>query len=326
MHDHGGRVRRAAINYGIPLQEWLDLSTGINPTGWPVPVPPAACWNRLPEEADGLEAAARDYYGSEALLPVAGSQAAIQALPHLRQPCRVGLLANSYAEHRHAWSRAGHTLAPLAGLKEIEQRLPLLDVLILVRPNNPTGECYSLQHLLTWYAELASHGGWLVVDEAFIDLTPEQSLIPYSRPGLIVLRSLGKFFGLAGARVGFVSAQTELLTRLAEQLGPWQISGPARWVAARALEDKGWQIETRRRLQTLTKRLQVLLCHYGLNPNGGCGLFQWVVTPKAETLQDALARQAILTRLFTQPQSLRFGLPGEELDWRRLETALEHCQ
>jgi cobalamin biosynthetic protein CobC len=326
MLDHGGRVRRAAIEYGIPVEAWLDLSTGINPTGWPVATPPAESWHQLPEETDRLEAAARGYYGGDALLPVAGSQAAIQALPTLRQPCRVGLLANSYAEHHQAWSRAGHQVVLLAGPTEIEWHLPQLDVLVLVRPNNPTGECYPQQHLLNWHADLAARGGWLLVDEAFIDVTPQQSLINHSHPGLIVLRSLGKFFGLAGARVGFVSAHAELLTRLSEQLGPWPISGPARWVASAALADRTWQVETRHRLQTQGKRLQSLLRHYRLNPNGGCALFQWVVTPRAEALQNALARQAILTRLFRQPLSLRFGLPGDEPSWRRLELALEDCR
>jgi cobalamin biosynthetic protein CobC len=325
MLEHGGRVRCATIDYGIPHQAWLDLSTGINPHAWPVPTPPAEAWARLPEEEDGLEAAALEYYGAESLLPVAGSQAAIQALPYLRHPCRVGLLDTSYAEHRLAWVRAGHQVVPLVGQGEIEKRLSQLDVLLLVRPNNPTGDLYPLERLITWHDRLAARRGWLLVDEAFMDATPEQSLLPHARPGLIVLRSLGKFFGLAGARVGFVNAQEDLLLRLAERLGPWSISGPARWVASAALRDKRWQMASRCRLQAQGERLHQLLCNYGLKPDGGCALFQWVVTPQATALHESLARRAILTRLFTHPQSLRFGLPGREEEWRRLEAALERC-
>ncbi len=325
MLEHGGRLRQAAERYGIPLGEWLDLSTGINPLGWPVPPLPAQAWSRLPEEEDGLEAAARDYYGVESLLPVAGSQAAIQALPRLRLPCRVGLLEPAYAEHRQAWVRAGHAVVSLAGQEAIEQWLPRLDVLVLVRPNNPTGVLYPLDRLLAWQARLAARGGWLLVDEAFMDATPAQSLLPHSRPGLIVLRSLGKFFGLAGARVGFVCARAELLARLADLLGPWCLSGPARRVAAAALGDRAWQHAERHRLQAQGQRLQALLARHGLAPDGGCGLFQWRLTPRAEALHEALARRGVLTRLFTQPSSLRFGLPGSEPDWRRLAEVLEDC-
>jgi cobalamin biosynthetic protein CobC len=313
------------MDYAIPPGEWLDLSTGINPLGWPVPVLPGEVWNRLPEVDDGLEAAARDYYGVESLLPVAGSQAAIQALPHLRRPCRVGLLDNSYAEHRLAWARAGHTVIPLAGQGEIERQLSQLDVLVLVRPNNPTGVIFPRERLLAWHANLVARGGWLLVDEAFMDATPQQSLLIHARPGLIVLRSLGKFFGLAGARVGFVHAQVELLTRLADRLGPWGVSGPARWVASAALGDKAWQAEARLRLMQSGERLSELLRRYGLKPEGGCALFQWVITPRAASIHQSLARRGILIRLFNHPHSLRFGLPGLEKDWRRLGAALEAC-
>ncbi|MFS2128167.1 threonine-phosphate decarboxylase, partial [Pseudomonas sp. Pseusp97] len=69
MLEHGGRLRKAAQQYGIPLAEWLDLSTGISPWPWALPSVPAASWMRLPEDSDGLEAAARRYYGAEKLLP-----------------------------------------------------------------------------------------------------------------------------------------------------------------------------------------------------------------------------------------------------------------
>jgi cobalamin biosynthetic protein CobC len=323
MFEHGGGVRRAAIEYAIPLQAWLDLSTAINPLGWPVPMLPRTVWSRLPETQDGLEIAAQHYYGVDSLLAVAGSQAAIQALPYMRRSCRVGLLGNSYVEHRLAWSRAGHTVWSLTGLSEIEQQLPQLDVLVLVQPNNPTGELFPRERLLAWHSSLAAHGGWLIVDEAFMDTTPELSLLFHARPGLIVLRSLGKFFGLAGARVGFVHAQVELLSCLTEQLGPWSVSGPARWVATAALSDKAWQAAARLHLTEAGNRLYDLLSRYGLKPEGGCALFQWVTTPQAASLHASLASRGILTRLFKQPSSLRFGLPGREVDWQRLQEALE---
>jgi len=320
--EHGGRLRRAAADYGIPLADWLDLSTGLNPEGWPVPPIPSAAWARLPEDDDGLIEAARDYYGARHALAVAGSQAAIQALPRLRPPGRVGVVAPGYTEHAHAWAAAGHTVIPIGRDAPPPDDL---DVLVLIHPNNPSGQRYELETLLAWHERLAARGGWLVVDEAFMDCTPEFSLAAYShRPGLIVLRSLGKFFGLAGARVGFVLAEAALLERLRDLLGPWTLNGPARHVATLALCDRTWQDAARPRLIAAGRRLADLLARHGLPPSGGSALFQWVETPRAGEIHAALARQGILTRLFEHPASLRFGLPGTEAGWRRLEDALAH--
>ncbi|MEW5757480.1 MAG: threonine-phosphate decarboxylase CobD [Pseudomonadota bacterium] len=319
---HGGRLRSAAARYGIALDRWLDLSTGVNPNGWPVPAIPAACWARLPEDDDGLERAAQSYYEAEYVLPVAGSQAAIQALPRLRPHSRVAVLDPGYAEHACAWRRAGHEVAAVAA-ERLDEVVQDSDVLLLIHPNNPTGARFPVEQLLDWHARLAARGGWLVVDEAFMDVTPEHSLCHYStRPGLIVLCSLGKFFGLAGARVGFVCAQPALLERLHGLLGPWSVSAPARWVAGAALADRAWQNAARQRLCTDGARLQVMLAQHGLVPDGGCALFQWVRTPDAQELHDELARQGILSRLFIECSSLRFGLPGDATDWARLEEAL----
>ena len=234
MLEHGGKLLAAAARYGIEPASWLDLSTGINPAGWPVPSIPPAVWQRLPEQEDGLVDAAAAYYGSAGVLPVAGSQAAIQALPRLRDACRVGVPHPAYAEHAHAWRAAGHAVVAWDAAMGVDA----LDVLVLVHPNNPGGQIYARAELLDWHARLAVRGGWLLVDEAFIDATPEASLAGLCpRPGLIVLRSLGKFFGLAGARVGFVLAEPAVLGALEARLGPWAVSAPSRWVARAALAD-----------------------------------------------------------------------------------------
>ncbi len=319
---HGGRLRTAAVRYAIPLEDWLDLSTGINPDGWPVKTMPASIWARLPEDEDELNTIAGYYYGTDSILPVAGSQAAIQALPQLRKPSRVNVLNPGYAEHAHAWQRANHSVSAVTP-QQIESTLAATDVLVIIHPNNPTGDTFPVETILAWHAHLARRGGWLVVDEAFIDATPEHSIVSQTTsPGLIVLRSLGKFFGLAGARVGFVCAQTELLAQLNALLGPWTISTPARWVASQALQDKTWQKTTRQYLIQQSRRLQTLLVQHHLSPDGGCALFQWVQSPDAQSIHDKLAHQGILTRCFKHPSSLRFGLPRTETDWQRLDRAL----
>jgi len=323
MLEHGGRLQQAAQRYGIPRDRWLDLSTGINPVGWQGTAASPASWNRLPEEEDGLLEAAQAYYGAANALPVSGSQAAIQALPRLRARSRVGVPVLGYNEHAHRWRQAGHDVAPLA-TAEFAGALGGLDVLVVSNPNNPTGERCAPSQLLEWHTHLSSRGGWLVVDEAFIDTTPENSVARFAGgEGLIVLRSLGKFFGLAGARVGFVLSSPAIAQMLQEWLGPWTIAGPSRLVARAALEDQAWQESNRQRLRREGMRLVESLTHHGLKPTGGCDLFQWVVTPNAQAIHEALAEQGILTRYFGEPgPSLRFGLPATQADWQRLDSAL----
>ncbi len=322
MLEHGGRLRRAAKRYDIPLADWLDLSTGINPRGYPVPPVPADVWLRLPEDDDGLETAAANYYGNAHLLPVAGSQPAIQLLPAVLRGERVSLLAPGYAEHAHAW-RERRAIA--VGADEIDAAVAHSDIVVLVQPNNPTGVHFGRERLLQWHACLARRGGWLVVDEAFIDTDPEESLVPHAgTDGLVVLRSLGKFFGLAGARVGFVFAPADVRAALAERLGPWTLAGPARWAARHALADRAWQAQARSALGAAGDRLHALLATHGL-PACGPALFKLVATPDAARLHDAFARRGILLRLFETPQAVRFGLPPDEAGWARLAAALAAC-
>lgn len=317
MLEHGGRLRAAARHYGIPLGDWLDLSTGINPRPWPVPALAPELWQRLPESGDGLEAAAAAYYGNADVLPVAGSQAAIQALPACFPVGRVLTLAPTYAEHPHAWRR--HEVRALPA-DAIDAAIDSADTLLLVQPNNPDGQRFARGQLLHWHARLRARGGRLIVDEAFIDADPADSLVPLAGPGLVVLRSLGKFFGLAGARVGFVFAEPALLGALAEILGPWTVSGPARAVATAALSDQAWQAQARLRLAADSRRLAGLLDRHGLAGGSGTALFQWRPSEAAAAIHARLAEAAILTRQFEG--GLRFGLPGDEIQWARLDAAL----
>lgn len=324
MLEHGGRLRQAAAQSGIALADWLDLSTGINPWPYPVPPVPTAAWHRLPEDDDGLEAAAARYYGSTELLPVAGSQPAIQALPALLPGARVTLLDPTYAEHPHAWR--GRRLRRCTA-DEIDSAVDDTDVLVLVHPNNPSGARFEPAQLRAWHARLAARGGWLVADEAFIDSEPAASLAALAgTPGLVVLRSLGKFFGLAGARVGFVLAPAAVRAALADALGPWTLSGPARHAARCALEDTAWQARMRGRLADAGERLHRLLDHHGFLDCRGPALFKWTPHPQAAELHHTLAADGILVRLFDAPSSLRFGLPATEADWQRLATALHELR
>ncbi len=322
MLEHGGRLRAVANKYSIPLSQWIDLSTGINPNGWPVPVLKSEIWNRLPEDGDGLHVAAASYYGTQKIVETAGSQAAIQLLPKLRKSCQVAIVSPCYAEHELAWKNAGHEVLRFKS-DEVEQHLDQLDVVVVVNPNNPTGELLAAGQLACWHEQLAKRGGWLVIDEAFMDATESESMIKKDMPeGLIILRSLGKFFGLAGVRVGFLIAENPFLNNMKEQLGPWAVSGPSREVARQALLDCDWQIKTGPRLQNDSKRLEKLLSYNKLSPSGGTALFQQVISERAAAISEILANEGVFVRLFQDQARIRFGLPKDERGWRRLEKAL----
>ncbi|MHA6824031.1 threonine-phosphate decarboxylase CobD [Ralstonia pseudosolanacearum] len=328
---HGGNLAAARVRHGEPSGGWVDLSTGINPHGYPVPPIPPEAWLRLPED-DGLEAAAATHYGvasTDAVLAVAGSQAAIRALPLQLPRGRVGIARIGYSEYAPAFARAGHDVALLEEADFLAADLPdALTHLVVVNPNNPTARCLPAATLRDWHARLSARGGTLIVDEAFIEtLDTPPSLAPLAgAPGLIVLRSIGKFYGLAGARIGFVLGSPACLAALREALGHWTVNGPARAVVRAALADTAWQSATRARLQAEGARLSALLARHGL-PNASTPLFAWVPTPDAAALHAALARQGLWTRLFDVPgaapvQGLRLGLPPDAIGWQRLDDAL----
>lgn len=322
---HGGRVLAAAKKYHIAKENWVDLSTGLNPNGWPVPKVPTEVWQALPEDDDGLQTAACQYYGCDACLPVAGSQVAIQILPTLRSRSKVGVISPTYAEHEYNWKQSGHDVTQV-NINDVDQYINELDVLVVINPNNPTGDLIKSKQLLSWYQYLSTRGGWLIIDEAFMDVTPEHSLVSSAnKPGLIILRSMGKFFGIAGIRCGFVIADNEILQRLAKKIGPWSLTGPTRFVAKQALLDKTWQVTIIKKINESSIRLRDLLSQSGLPPKGGTALFQWLEHAYAEELYEACAEKGVLIRLYKTNEatsSLRFGLPASEKQWQQLNNVL----
>ncbi|WP_342120648.1 threonine-phosphate decarboxylase CobD [Pseudoduganella sp. OTU4001] len=321
MLEHGGKLREAAQRYG--RHDWLDLSTGLNPNGYPAPALAADAWHRLPEHDPALELAAQRYYAAPRMLAVAGTQAAIQALPRLRPPSRVVVASPSYAEHLHHWSQHGHRTSAVP-YGELDAVVGSADVLVVCNPNNPTGASLPRASLLEWAAALAARGGWLVVDEAFADTDGAHSVADATQaPGLIVLRSVGKFFGLAGVRLGFVAAREDILAALADMLGPWPVSGPAQQVARAALENSAWQQAAQEQLQAGGARLRALLAQHGITSHG-TALFQWWPEARAEAFHEHMARRGIWVRLFREAaRGIRLGLPPDAAGWQRLEQALK---
>jgi len=316
---HGGRLGAARTLYPDAPAPWLDLSTGINPWPYPVPALGPEAWSRLPDPdaVAALERAAAAAFGVEDPARVVagpGSEALIRRLPGLLPARRVGVPARTYGGHAEAWRRAG--AACLADDAES------IDLRVVVNPNNPDGLALSPDQVLG-----LTRGG-LIVDEAFADLDPALSVAPLAgAPGherLIVLRSFGKFHGLAGLRLGFLIGEPALASRARRALGDWPVSGPAIAVGLAAYADPDWAARTRRRLTRAAARLDALLRAAGFEIVGGTALFRLARAADAPRRFEALARAGILTRPFAWDETLiRFGLPGPTPDWRRLADALE---
>jgi cobalamin biosynthesis protein CobC len=323
---HGGRLDEARRLYPGAPQPWIDLSTGVNPHPYPLPAIAPEAWTRLPDDEAfaALEAAARSAYRApqaSAVLPGAGAQAFIQLLPRVFPARRVGVLGFTYAEHAACWSAAGAKVATVESLAE----LAAFDVAILVNPNNPDGRVVSSRDLARLAEEMTRKGGLLIIDESFVDFTPTHSVASLaSLEGVIVLRSFGKAYGLAGLRLGFALCAPRRAERLRSALGPWAVSGPALAIGARALSDARWLQAAAVASATDAARLDGLLEQAGFGLMGGTALFRLVRHERAGDWFTRLCGSGILPRAFPErPEQLRFGLPAGEAAWTRLTTALE---
>jgi len=324
--DHGGSLGRARSLFPHAPQQWIDLSTGINPHSYPLFDLPATALTRLPEPARAheLAAVAARAYGvlspdQVALAP--GTQILLPRVISLVKPGRAAILGPTYAEHARTAALSGHSVVEVRELAALAEA----DIAVVVNPNNPDGRVIGGADLLALAGTLRRRGGLLVVDEAFMDVGPQAESLcgDVGQGGIVVLRSFGKFFGLAGVRLGFAIASPDIAARLDAEFGPWSVSGPALEYGIRALDDHDWQAAMRQRLASDAARLDRLLLGHGLTVHAGTSLFRYVLTAGATALFDALGDAGILVRNFAdRPHALRFGLPGGEPAWARLETAL----
>jgi cobalamin biosynthetic protein CobC len=316
--EHGGDLGALASRFPDAPKPWIDLSTGINPVGYPVRDLPSEVWQRLPSRAAQqavLDAARRRYGVATAELVAApGTQALIQVVPRLVPRSHVAVVGPTYGEHATCWQRAGHPVTVVRDLDEASGA----DVVVVVNPDNPTGR------LLPTAALRALRTKLLVVDEAFADLLPEASLATDLPANALVLRSLGKAYGLGGLRLGFAIAPARLAGLIERELGPWAVSGPALEIGRRALADPLWLETARERLRVDGERLDHLLRVAGLELAGAVPLFRLVRHADAPRFAEQLARAGILVRSFAaQPTWLRFGLPAGDEAFARLAAALQ---
>ena len=321
---HGGDLEAFGRQNPEATRPLIDLSTGINPHAYETGVDKG--WmTRLPNHVDEetCRLAFATYAGVDpALVQVMpGTQTIISGLPHLFHKKRIAILSPTYGEHDASWRAAGHVLAQYPASEVLTADA---DIIVVTNPNNPDGFVFEVEALRVCQARQRERGGWLIVDEAFVDCTPEFSVAPdVQNGGLLVLRSFGKFFGLAGLRLGFLLGPAEVSAPLVERMGPWGVSTPALCIAAKAYDDTAWIAETRKSLREQMERLRdrvtpLLGKEVGLTP-----LFMLLECADARAAAALMADHGIFVRTFPNMRDyLRLGLPGEPWAWERLETAL----
>lgn len=316
--DHGGDIDMAAARYGEG--DWIDLSTGINRRPWPIAELEDHAWRALPTAAAErrLTEVAADWFRCKpsSVLPVAGASAAIQLVPRLLPRGHAAILAPSYNEHAASLRCAGWAITECERIEDMAGA----DLAVVVNPNNPDGREWRPEVL----AELAGQAGHLIVDESFADPRPDLSLAPSLPENAIILRSFGKFWGLAGLRLGFVIAAPAMLRQIAEAAGPWSVSGPALEIGSAAMADHGWADAAVMYHSEASLRLDRLAMAAGWHPLGGTHLFRLYDTEDAAAAQDRLAHAHIWTRRFPYSDHwLRLGIPGNSREWDRLIAAFQ---
>ncbi|WP_296743961.1 threonine-phosphate decarboxylase CobD [Mesorhizobium sp.] len=319
MRDHGGNLDVAIRRFGGEASDWIDLSTGINRRPYPSVEVELRQWNALPSRSDieSLHHAARQAYSASApIVAVAGAQAAIQLLPRLSLRGRARILAPTYNEYVAALSASAWEIAEVSDL----EALAGADLAVVANPNNPDGRRHDPRDLLA----LLPRVGRLMVDESFADAVPGLSVASEAeRAGLLVLRSFGKFYGLAGLRLGFAIGSPRDIAALGAMAGPWPVSGAAIAIGRRALLDDAWAKATSARLARDCLRLDAQARTAGWTLLGGTPLFRLYETGDGPAAQERLAGARIWSRVFpNKPGWLRLGLPGDETEWSRLAAAL----
>jgi cobalamin biosynthetic protein CobC len=323
---HGGDLAAARQMFPDAPEPFIDLSTGINPHPYPAPELSSALFERLPDRAHvrRLAAVAAQSYGAPSadhVLPAPGTQILLPQVAMLVPLGRAAILRTTYAEHRRAASLAGHSVTEVSRADQLGRA----DLAIVVNPNNPDGRLVERTTLLDVADELRPRGGILVVDESFADVVPSSASLASDtgRGNIVVLRSFGKFHGLAGLRLGFALAAPSLVGRLDAILGPWAVAGPALFIGEKALADGAWKLQTLTRLTEAAARLDDMLTNTGLEVVGGTSLFRLTRSPGAEQLFTHLGHAGILVRRFSEERTwLRWGLPRDENEWQRLSDAL----
>ncbi len=268
---HGGQVFRLAKELGRPVESLIDFSASVNPLGPPVSVLNAMheaineCQYYPDPYSDDLrvQLAQKHKVSVESILVGNGSVELIRILPQalrLQQACVVG---PTFSEFEHALQLAripylgvegvsNHQYAPpVEKVHTILQRWKLGSsckkpkggvrpyAVYLCNPNSPTGRRIAPRDLQEIIAQVHQVGGWMIVDEAFIDWCPSYSLLKdlSKWPRLLILRSFTKFFAIPGLRLGYLVGEPSVIETIGKYMPPWSVNRVAQAAGMAALAD-----------------------------------------------------------------------------------------
>ena len=326
MIEHGGNLDKAISFYGGKESEWIDLSTGINPNSYPIPKLSISDWRSLPTKTEikDLESIIKSKQKiSSEIIMVPGAQMAINFLPFLLkgEGTEVRILTPTYNEYNYCFTNTGFKVNSCQKFNQLFNS----DIAIIVNPNNPDGKIYEINELF----ELSKSVKILIVDESFIDSVECDSIVNQLNEdvsNIIVIRSFGKFFGLAGLRLGYVFSGKEIIRKFKRFFGPWQISKMSVKIATIAFSDDVWIKKTKNNLNEKANAIDNLMKKINWKITGGTNLFRLYSTSNSDLAQKLLAEKFIWSRKFSYSKKwIRLGIPNER-DFKKLKKIVMRLQ
>ena len=309
---HGGNVYRAARELGLNGSGVLDFSASINPLG----MPPAArhaikAWVgdvlHYPDtQSTRLKEAISECYGLDpaGVIPGNGSTELIYLIPRALQPKKVVIASPTFSEYERACRLSGakvehFPLLPKEFLPEPDAFMRAMknaDMAFFCNPGNPSGAVLPRQGVLTLASLAKKNNCVLVVDEAFMDFCPEHSVLGEQGDHLVVLRSLTKFYALAGLRVGFSHMPKMLMSRIMRYKEPWSVNVLAERAALAVLAETGFVRRSRDYVRRERGLLETKLEALGFVVFPSEANYLLIETSKAVQLVKGLYKRGILVR------------------------------
>lgn len=321
MIKHGGNIDKAISIYGGKVNDWIDLSTGINPDCYPIPKFSNTDWRNLPTltEIEKLESLIKSEFNTfSSVMLTPGSQIAISLLPTLLKKQIVGIIEPTYSDYFESFENAGFKVCSCSNIQELLKS----KIAIIVNPNNPDGKNYDIKDLLL----LSEKVNLLIVDESFIEASNTSSIISYIKQktnNIIVIKSFGKLYGLAGLRLGFVFSGEGFISKFKKIFSFWPVSKVSIKIASRAIKDKKWMINTQIKLKKKTIILDEIMKSINFKLIGGTNLFRLYSTPNSISSHRFLAKKFIWSRIFSYSRKwLRLGIPSDE-DLKKVKIKLK---
>ncbi len=316
--QHGGDIDLAIKKYGGQRADWIDLSTGINRTSYPWQENVKVELRDLPSNKllRSLEkAASRAYKVAEDkdTAAVQGAQQIISLLPIcLKNYNSVAILGPTYNEYEKAFKSSEIKAETVSEVSKLSSS----DIAIVVNPNNPTGKVIAEEIL----NDLSKKVRILIIDESF-KMFSSRRIQKFDN--VIQINSLGKFFGLAGVRLGFVSGPSNFIKSVRGMLGPWPVSSIAAEIGKIALNDQAWISQMEKILLEGSDVLHRACNRKNWKLIGKTNLFHTYATSSSLKVEKQFAAHYIWIRTFDYSETwVRLGIPTSKYEWTRVRQAL----